>query len=107
MRNTLIVISVLALTAAAPGAAQSTENTLNAAATEPAENNNAAGTENMIVTTDSGMAGSANDLTAAPAAMDQPVDTAEADPAPAKKRSFPWGAVGLLGLLGLMGRKGR
>ena len=105
MRNLMIVMSALALTAAAPVAAQNTDDTLNATA-EPAANTEA-GTDNAIVTTDPAIAGTANDLAAAPVTLDQPIDMAESEPAsaPARKGGFPWGAVGLLGLLGLIGRK--
>jgi hypothetical protein len=52
----------------------------------------------------------ANDVAVAPApeATPAPVDTTVADttaPAPAERRSFPWGVLGLLGLVGLLGRK--
>ena len=106
MRNTMIVMSALALTVAAPVAAQNTDNTLNATTAEPAANADAAVSDNMTVTTDPAMTAS-NDLTAAPVTMDQPVETTDAAPAPAEKRGFPWGVVGLLGLVGLMGRKSR
>jgi hypothetical protein len=106
MRNTMIVMSALALTVAAPAAAQNTDNTVNATTAEPAANADAAVSDNMSVTTDPAMAGT-NDLTAAPAAIDQPVETTDAPAAPAPKRGFPWGVVGLLGLAGLMGRKSR
>jgi hypothetical protein len=102
----MIVMSALALSVAAPVAAQNTDNTLNATTAEPAANTDAAATDNMTVTTDPAMAG-ANDLTAAPVTMDEPVETADAPAAPAPKRGFPWGVVGLLGLAGLMGRKSR
>ena len=103
MRNIFPVMIAVALTAAAPAAAQGTGNSVDANTTAAATNDTAA-TDNMTVTTDSAMAGSANNMTAALA--DQPVDMSSAEPAPAKK-SFPWGVLGVLGLLGLIPRKAR
>lgn len=102
MRNTLIVMSALTLAFAAPLAAQTTDNTLNATA-EPAVNTEAAAAGNAIVTADPAIAG--NELASAPVTLDEPIGPAQAPPAPTKKGGFPWGAVGLLGLLGLIGRK--
>ena len=36
---------------------------------------------------------------------DQPIEAPYDAPAPAPKKSFPWGVLGLLGLLGMLGRK--
>lgn len=104
MRNIFPVMIAVALTAAAPAAAQGTDNSVNAATNAAVAANDTAATDNMDVTTDPAMAGSANDMMAAP--TDQPVDMSSAEPAPAKK-GFPWGVLGVLGLLGLIPRKAR
>lgn len=103
MRNTIPLIIAIALTAAAPAGAQGTDNSVNADTTAAAASNDTAATDTMTVTTDPAMAGPANDMTAAPAATDEPYGA----PAPAGKKSFPWGVLGVLGLLGLIGRKSR
>lgn len=99
MRNTLPLMIAVALTAAAPAAAQGTDNAVNADTNVATVSNDTAATDN--VANDSAMM--ANDLTAAPA-TDQPVE-ATTEPAPAKKGGFPWGVLGLLGLVGLIGRR--
>ena len=99
MRNITPLMIAFALTAAAPAVAQGTDNVANADTTAAAATNEAAPADSMTVTTDPAMAG--NDMTAAPVAMDEPV----AAPAPAEKKSFPWGVLGVLGLLGILGRK--
>jgi hypothetical protein len=105
MRNTIPLMIAVALTAAAPAAAQGTDNSVNADTTAAAASNDTAATDNTAVTTEPAMAGSVNDMTAAPA-TDQPSEP-YSEPAPAKKSGLPWGAAGLLGLLGLLGRKRR
>ncbi len=106
MRNTISLMIAVALTAAAPAAAQGTDNSVNADTTAAAAGNDTAATDTMTVTTDPAMTGTANDLIAAPATTDQPIET-YGEPAPAKKKGFPWGVLGVLGLLGLIGRKSR
>jgi hypothetical protein len=103
MRNTLPLIIGVALLAATPAAAQVTDNTADSNAV--AVTNDTAATDNLEVTTDPLVADPANDLAAAPA-TDVPVET-YGEPAPAKKRGFPWGVLGLLGLAGLIGRRSR
>lgn len=100
MRNTIPLIIAVTLTGATPAAAQGTDNSVNADTAAATAANDTAAADN--VANDSAMM--ANDVTAAPAA-DQPVETTYSEPAPARKSSFPWGALGLLGLVGLMGRK--
>lgn len=101
MRSTFPLMIAIALTAAAPAAAQGTDNTVNADAVAAPASNDAAAAD--AAANDSMMTGMANDMTAMPPA-DQPVE-ATTEPAPAKKGSFPWGVLGLLGLVGLIGRK--
>ena len=101
MRNIFPVMIAVALTAAAPAAAQGTDNSVNADTTAAAASNDTAATDSMTVTTDP-----ANDMAAAPA-TDQPIDSTYGEPAPAKKSGFPWGVLGVLGLLGLIPRKSR
>src|SRR5512141_491230 len=96
MRNTIPLMIAVALTAAAPAAAQGTDNSVNADTIAAAAGNDNAATDSMTVTTDPAMAGSANDMTAT---IDQPVDIVPSEPAPAKKKGMPWGVVGLIGLL--------
>ena len=100
MRNIIPLMIAVALTAAAPASAQGTENNV-AADTNAVAANDIAATDNLAATNDV-VVDPANDLLAAPVATEEAADTA---PAPAKKRSFPWGVLGLLGLVGLLGRK--
>lgn len=102
MRNIFPLMIAVALTSAAPAAAQVTENNVNAAEVAAPVSNDLAVTDN--VATDAMTTGVANDMNALPAA-DQPVETTYSDTAPVEKSSFPWGVLGLLGLVGLMGRK--
>ena len=104
MRNTIPLMIAVVLTAAAPAAAQGTDNSANADTTAAAAGNDTNAVDKTGVATEPAMAG-ANDMMAAPA-TDQPIDTLS-EPAPAKKSGLPWGAVGILGLLGLLGRKRR
>lgn len=106
MRNIFPLMIAVSLTAAAPAAAQGTDNSVNADTTAAATSNDTAATDSMTVTTDPAMAGSANDMAAVPA-TDQPIDSSYGEPAPAKKGGFPWGVLGVLGLLGLIPRKSR
>ena len=99
MRNTLPLMIAVALTAAAPAAAQGTDNTVNADTNAAAVSNDMATTGNVA----NNSAMMANDMTAAPA-TEQPIE-ATTEPAPAKKGGFPWGVLGLLGLVGLIGRR--
>ena len=101
MRNTYPLMIAVALTVAAPVAAQGTDNGVDANAVAASAGNDTAATDTAA--NDSMMTGAANDMTAMPPA-DQPVEMAT-EPAPAKKSSFPWGVLGLLGLVGLIGRK--
>lgn len=99
MRTTFPLMIAVALTAAAPAVAQGTDNVANADTNAAATANDTAPADSMTVTTDPAMAG--NDMAAAPVAMDEPAVA----PAPAGKKSFPWGVLGILGLVGLIGRK--
>jgi hypothetical protein len=101
MRNYFPLMIAVALTAAAPAAAQGTDNTVNAAEVAPPASSDPAATD--AVGNDTMTTGVANDMTAMPPA-DQPIE-ATTEPAPAKPASFPWGVLGLLGLVGLIGRK--
>lgn len=100
MRTTFPLMIAVALTAAAPAVAQGTDNVANADMNAAATANDTGATDSMTVTTDPAMAG-ANDMAAAPVAMDEP----PVAPAPVEKKSFPWGVLGILGLLGIIGRK--
>jgi hypothetical protein len=101
MRNSFPLMIAIALTAAAPAAAQGTDNAVNAdTAAAPATNDAAAADAAVNDTMTTGMT---NDMSAMPAA-DQPIE-ATTEPAPAKPAGFPWGVLGLLGLVGLIGRK--
>jgi hypothetical protein len=102
MRTTFPLMIAVALTAATPAIAQGTDNVANANTTATAAANDTGATDSMTVTTDPAMAGNdANAMDAAPVAMDVPADA----PAPAEKKSFPWGVIGILGLIGVLGRK--
>jgi hypothetical protein len=99
MRKTIPLLIAVALTAAAPASAQGTEN--NVAADTAVATNDIAPTDNLAVTNDV-VVDPANDPLAVPVVTEEAADTT---PAPAKKRGFPWGVLGLLGLVGLLGRK--
>src|SRR5687767_310571 len=99
MRKTIPLMIAIALTAAAPASAQGTENNV-AADTNAVAANDIAATDNLAITNDI-LADPANDLATVPVATEEAAVT----PAPARKRGFPWGVLGLLGLVGLLGRK--
>lgn len=102
MRNIFPLMIAVALTAAAPAAAQGTDNSVNADAVATPVSNDTMVADNGA--SDAMTTGVTNDMTAMPAA-DQPVETTYSDTAPVKQSSFPWGVLGLLGLVGLLGRK--
>jgi hypothetical protein len=95
--RTAIVFALAAALAAAPAAAQNDTNaTVDANTT-------------MAMPADNGAAAS-NDMNALPpepVATDTATEPAAPEPAPAPRRGFPWGVIGLVGLVGLMGRKRR
>lgn len=97
MRTTPMMIAAAALLAAGPALAQ------NEATNAPA---NAAETNAVEMNATANMA--ANVPTPAePVALPGDNVANETAPAPAPKRSFPWGLLGLLGLLGLIPRSRR
>ena len=98
MRISTPIIAAAALLAATPAFAQN-------------DTANAVAPDNTVVATDVNAAApvDANAMTAVPppAATDTAMmDTNTVEPAPAPKRGFPWGILGLLGLIGLLPRTG-
>jgi hypothetical protein len=91
----IFLMAAAALTVAAPAVAQNTTADTNA--TMPADN--MAVDANAVVATDNAVV-DANMPADVPVTED--VTTA---PAPAEKKDFPWGVLGLIGLVGLLGRK--
>jgi hypothetical protein len=98
MRTTPLIIFTAALLAASPALAQNEAAPTNAD-TNAAEANAVAGNEVMPAPEN------ATEPMAVPADNAAMPETAPA-PEP-KKRSFPWGVIGLLGLLGLIPRTRR
>ena len=99
MRISTPIIAAAALLAATPALAQN-------------DTANMAAADNTVVATDVNATApvDANAMRAAPppAATDTTttMDTNMVEPAPAPKRGFPWGILGLLGLIGLLPRTG-
>ena len=65
-------------------------------------------TANAVVVDNTAVATDANAMTAVPPATTETTtaDINMVEPAPAPKRGFPWGVLGLLGLIGLIPRTG-
>jgi hypothetical protein len=97
MRISTPILAAAALLAATPALAQN-------------DTANAVVVDNTAVATDANAMApvDANAMTAVPPATTETTtaDINMVEPAPAPKRGFPWGVLGLLGLIGLIPRTG-
>ena len=91
----ILLMAAAALTAASPAVAQNTATDTNASV--PVADANAADA-NAVVVAD-------NAVVDANMPAEMPVTEDVTTPAPAPKKDFPWGVLGLIGLVGLLGRK--
>jgi len=94
-----LTIAAAALLAATPAWAQNTS--ASATATNVAETNLTA--TNEVATSST----ATNETTVVPTETNVTTETETTTAAPAEKKSFPWGVLGLLGLLGLIPRARR
>jgi hypothetical protein len=91
----IFLMAAAALTVASPAIAQNTTADTNASV--PVADTNAADANAMVATD--------NAVMDANMPADVPVTEDVTPPAPAPKKDFPWGVLGLIGLVGLLGRK--
>ena len=91
----IFLMAAAALTVASPAVGQDTNADTNASV--PVADANATDANGMVATD--------NAVMDANMPADVPVTEDVTPPAPAPKKDFPWGVLGLIGLVGLLGRK--